>query len=85
MVSGKSRGSVINTRSFGGQCRSAFSDVHKNIYRLPLSTIQYNFLVSRRIRALVGTMVALVVGVCPAIGGLLPVHFQLCLPPVVMP
>ncbi|PWA15799.1 hypothetical protein CCH79_00008913 [Gambusia affinis] len=46
VVSGKSRGSVINTKSFGGQCRPVFSDVHKNLYRLPLSIIQYNFLVT---------------------------------------
>ncbi|XP_043966546.1 complement component C7 [Gambusia affinis] len=46
VVSGKSRGSVINTKSFGGQCRPVFSDVHKNVYRLPLSIIQYNFLVT---------------------------------------
>ncbi|XP_004072355.1 complement component C7 isoform X1 [Oryzias latipes] len=45
VVTGKRRGSVINTRSFGGQCRTIFSGVHKNFYRLPLSTIQYNFLV----------------------------------------
>ncbi|XP_015250797.1 PREDICTED: complement component C7-like isoform X1 [Cyprinodon variegatus] len=45
VVSGKSRGSVINTKSFGGQCRSIFSGVHNTHYRLPLSTIQYNFLV----------------------------------------
>ncbi|KAM4745859.1 complement component C7 [Anableps anableps] len=45
VVSGESRGSVINTKSFGGQCRPIFSGVHSSIYRLPLSTIQYNFLV----------------------------------------
>ncbi|MEQ2208388.1 hypothetical protein XENOCAPTIV_027940, partial [Xenoophorus captivus] len=47
VVSGKSRGSVINTKSFGGQCRPVFSGVHDTFYRLPLSTIKYNFLVSR--------------------------------------
>ncbi|KAM4575969.1 complement component C7 [Odontesthes bonariensis] len=44
-VSGKRRASVINSRSFGGQCRPTFSGDHRTIYRLPLSTIQYNFLV----------------------------------------
>lgn len=44
-VTGKWRGSVINTKSFGGQCRSIFSGVHNNIYRLPLSTTQYSFMV----------------------------------------
>ncbi|XP_017286761.1 complement component C7 isoform X2 [Kryptolebias marmoratus] len=45
VVTGKRRGSVINTQSFGGQCRSIYSGVNNRIYRLPLSTIQYNFLV----------------------------------------
>ncbi|KAM3867454.1 complement component C7 [Diretmus argenteus] len=44
-VSGKQRGSVINTKSFGGQCRSIFSGVHNVLYRLPLSLLQYNFMV----------------------------------------
>ncbi|XP_012725523.2 complement component C7 [Fundulus heteroclitus] len=45
VVTGMSRGSVINTKSFGGQCRTIFSGIHNAFYRLPLSTIQYNFLV----------------------------------------
>ncbi|KAM9392033.1 complement component C7 [Pholidichthys leucotaenia] len=45
VVTGKTRASVINTKSFGGQCRKIFSGVHRNFYRLPLSTIQYTFLV----------------------------------------
>ncbi|XP_053180956.1 complement component C7 [Scomber japonicus] len=45
VVTGKRRGSVINTKSFGGQCRTMFSGVHNNVYRLPLSTIQYSFMV----------------------------------------
>ncbi|KAA8592996.1 hypothetical protein FQN60_018451 [Etheostoma spectabile] len=45
VVSGKWRGSVINTKSFGGQCRTIFSGVHNTPYRLPLSTIQYSFMV----------------------------------------
>ncbi|KAM4616778.1 complement component C7 [Polymixia lowei] len=44
-VLGKERGSVINTKSFGGQCRSIYSGNHNNFYRLPLSTTQYNFVV----------------------------------------
>ncbi|KAK1892091.1 Complement component C7 [Dissostichus eleginoides] len=45
VVSGKQRGSVINTVSFGGQCRKIYSGVHNTLYRLPLSIIQYSFLV----------------------------------------
>ncbi|XP_057689069.1 complement component C7 isoform X2 [Corythoichthys intestinalis] len=43
VVSGKSRGSVINTKSFGGQCRRIYSGFHKTPYRLPLSTTQLKF------------------------------------------
>uniref|UniRef100_A0A667XH33 Complement component C7 n=1 Tax=Myripristis murdjan TaxID=586833 RepID=A0A667XH33_9TELE len=39
---------VINTMSFGGQCRSIFSGLHMYSYRLPLSTTQYNFMVQVR-------------------------------------
>ncbi|XP_069555659.1 complement component C7 isoform X1 [Brachyistius frenatus] len=45
VVSGKRRASVINTKSFGGQCRTMYSTVHNAIYRLPLSTTQYSFMV----------------------------------------
>ncbi|XP_059193970.1 complement component C7 [Centropristis striata] len=45
VVTGQRMGIVINTKSFGGQCRTIFSGVHNKIYRLPLSTIQYNFMV----------------------------------------
>lgn len=41
VVTGKTRGSVINTKSFGGQCRTFYSGVHNNFYRLPLSVLQY--------------------------------------------
>lgn len=41
VVTGTSRGSVINTKSFGGQCRTFYSGVHNNFYRLPLSILQY--------------------------------------------
>ncbi|KAF7665354.1 hypothetical protein LDENG_00145950 [Lucifuga dentata] len=44
-ASGTWRGSVINTKSFGGQCQPIFSGVHKLTYRLPLSTTQYSFMV----------------------------------------
>ncbi|KAF3695670.1 Complement component C7 Precursor [Channa argus] len=45
VVSGKQRGSVINTKSFGGQCRKIFSGVHNAAYRLPLSTTHFSFMV----------------------------------------
>lgn len=45
VVSEKRKASVINTKSFGGQCRTIFSGVHQTIYRLPVSTLQYSFMV----------------------------------------
>ncbi|XP_037339380.2 complement component C7 [Pungitius pungitius] len=45
VVSGKQRAPVINTKSFGGQCRVIFSGVHSALYRLPLSTTQFSFMV----------------------------------------
>ncbi|XP_029295538.1 complement component C7 isoform X2 [Cottoperca gobio] len=45
VVSGKRMAGVINTMSFGGQCRVIYSGVHNALYRLPLSTTQFNFLV----------------------------------------
>ncbi|XP_029016569.1 complement component C7 [Betta splendens] len=45
LVTGKKRGTVINTKSFGGQCNTIFSGVNQRTYRLPVSTIQYNFMV----------------------------------------
>ncbi|XP_040010053.1 complement component C7 isoform X2 [Xiphias gladius] len=45
VVTGKRRASVINTKSFGGQCRIIHSGVHNAPFRLPLSTIQYSFMV----------------------------------------
>ncbi|XP_041856265.1 complement component C7 [Melanotaenia boesemani] len=44
-VTEKRRGSVINTNSFGGQCRPTYSGDHKVTYRLPLNVIQYSFVV----------------------------------------
>lgn len=41
IATGKSRGIVINTKSFGGQCRK----IDSNAYRLPQSLLMYTFLV----------------------------------------
>ncbi|XP_020787998.2 LOW QUALITY PROTEIN: complement component C7 [Boleophthalmus pectinirostris] len=41
LATGKNRGLVINTKSFGGQCRK----MHHNAYRLPQSLLKYNFVV----------------------------------------
>lgn len=41
IATGKSRGSVINTKSFGGQCRR----IDNNAFRLPQSLLKFNFLV----------------------------------------
>ncbi|XP_035040005.2 complement component C7 [Hippoglossus stenolepis] len=43
VLTGKLRAGVINTRSFGGQCRKVFSGDHKVYYRLPQSVLRYNF------------------------------------------
>uniref|UniRef100_A0A672N870 Complement component C7 n=1 Tax=Sinocyclocheilus grahami TaxID=75366 RepID=A0A672N870_SINGR len=40
------RAGVINTRSFGGQCRKVFSGDHRDFYRLPQSLLRYSFQVS---------------------------------------
>ncbi|XP_056275796.1 complement component C7 isoform X1 [Pseudoliparis swirei] len=45
VVSGRRRAPVVDTKSFGGQCRVIYSGVHNALYRLPLSTIQYSFMV----------------------------------------
>uniref|UniRef100_A0A3Q3VSR5 Complement component C7 n=1 Tax=Mola mola TaxID=94237 RepID=A0A3Q3VSR5_MOLML len=45
VVSESWKESVINTKSFGGQCRTIYSGVHNTIYRLPISTLQYSFMV----------------------------------------
>uniref|UniRef100_A0AAY5KLV0 Complement component C7 n=1 Tax=Esox lucius TaxID=8010 RepID=A0AAY5KLV0_ESOLU len=42
-VTGTKRGIVINTKSYGGQCRNVFSGDNKVLYRLPQSTLKYNF------------------------------------------
>uniref|UniRef100_A0A4W6E4T2 Complement component C7 n=1 Tax=Lates calcarifer TaxID=8187 RepID=A0A4W6E4T2_LATCA len=43
VLTGKLRGGVINTLSFGGQCRKVFSGDHKVFYRLPQNILRYNF------------------------------------------
>ncbi|KAM3874392.1 complement component C7-like [Diretmus argenteus] len=43
VLTGKLRAGVINTLSFGGQCRKVFSGDHKIHYRLPHSILRYNF------------------------------------------
>uniref|UniRef100_UPI003AB0E57B complement component 7b n=1 Tax=Centroberyx gerrardi TaxID=166262 RepID=UPI003AB0E57B len=43
VLTGKLRAGVINTLSFGGQCRKVFSGDHKILYRLPQSILRYNF------------------------------------------
>lgn len=47
VLTGKLRAGVINTRSFGGQCRKVFSGDHKVLYRLPHNILRYNFEVSQ--------------------------------------
>ncbi|XP_037122261.1 complement component 7b isoform X2 [Syngnathus acus] len=43
VLTGKLRAGVINTLSFGGQCRKVFSGDHKIYYRLPQNILRYNF------------------------------------------
>ncbi|XP_061655557.1 complement component 7b [Phyllopteryx taeniolatus] len=43
VLTGKLRAGVINTLSFGGQCRTVFSGDHKIYYRLPQNILRYNF------------------------------------------
>lgn len=47
MLTGKLKAGVINTLSFGGQCRKVFSGSHKAHYRLPQSILGYSFQVGR--------------------------------------
>ncbi|KAJ8402008.1 hypothetical protein AAFF_G00372430 [Aldrovandia affinis] len=46
VLTGKLRSGVINTKSFGGQCRKVFSGDHRTFYRLPQSMLRYSFQVS---------------------------------------
>ncbi|XP_077398784.1 complement component C7-like [Vanacampus margaritifer] len=43
VLTGKLRAGVINTLSFGGQCRKVFSGDHKIYYRLPQNILRYTF------------------------------------------
>ncbi|KAG7481185.1 hypothetical protein MATL_G00064130 [Megalops atlanticus] len=43
IVTGNLRGAVINTKSFGGQCRKVFSGDNRFYYRLPHSLLGYTF------------------------------------------
>ncbi|XP_061733152.1 complement component 7b isoform X2 [Nerophis ophidion] len=43
VLTGKLRAGVINTLSFGGQCRKVFSGDHHIYYRLPQNVLRYNF------------------------------------------
>lgn len=47
MLTGKLKAGVINTLSFGGQCRKVFSGDHRDFYRLPQSILRYSFQVSK--------------------------------------
>ncbi|KAJ8285214.1 hypothetical protein GJAV_G00023610 [Gymnothorax javanicus] len=43
VTTGESRGIVINTKAFGGQCRRVFSGDSRHFYRLPQSLIGFTF------------------------------------------
>uniref|UniRef100_A0A672JL95 Complement component C7 n=1 Tax=Salarias fasciatus TaxID=181472 RepID=A0A672JL95_SALFA len=43
VLTGELRAAVINTLSFGGQCRKVFSGDHKVMFRLPQNILRYNF------------------------------------------
>ncbi|KAJ8380800.1 hypothetical protein SKAU_G00015780 [Synaphobranchus kaupii] len=43
VVTGDLRAGVINTKSFGGQCRKVFSGDNRYFYRLPQSIVGYTF------------------------------------------
>ncbi|XP_018964431.1 complement component C7 [Cyprinus carpio] len=44
----EARGTVINTKSFGGLCRKTFSGDHRDLYRLPQSVLRYTFQVTAK-------------------------------------
>uniref|UniRef100_A0A8C1T4Q0 Complement component C7 n=1 Tax=Cyprinus carpio TaxID=7962 RepID=A0A8C1T4Q0_CYPCA len=44
----EARGTVINTKSFGGLCRKTFSGDRKDLYRLPQSVLRYTFQVTAK-------------------------------------
>ncbi|KAM4528425.1 complement component C7 [Odontesthes bonariensis] len=43
VLTGKLRAGVINTLSFGGQCRKVYSGDHKVTFRLPQNILKYSF------------------------------------------
>ncbi|XP_030625001.1 complement component C7 [Chanos chanos] len=43
ILTGDLRAGVINTYSFGGQCRNVFSGDHRSFYRLPQNLLRYTF------------------------------------------
>lgn len=43
LLSGQLKAPVINTVSFGGQCRKVYSGDHKTTYRLPHGLLKYDF------------------------------------------
>ncbi|XP_041826210.1 complement component 7b [Melanotaenia boesemani] len=43
VLTGKLKAGVINTLSFGGQCRKAYSGDHRMTYRLPQNILRYSF------------------------------------------
>ncbi|XP_006626977.2 complement component C7 [Lepisosteus oculatus] len=43
VLNGKLRGSVINTKSFGGECRKVYTADHKPSYRLTQNLVKYTF------------------------------------------
>ncbi|TNN23724.1 Complement component C7 [Liparis tanakae] len=43
VLTGRLRAGVINTLSFGGQCRKVFSGDHKVSYRLPQNILRFSF------------------------------------------
>ncbi|CAL8345013.1 unnamed protein product [Lota lota] len=45
VVTGQERGVVINTQSFGGQCRNVEGLTANRIYRIPLSALSYKYAV----------------------------------------
>uniref|UniRef100_A0A8C0V4F6 Complement component C7 n=1 Tax=Cyanistes caeruleus TaxID=156563 RepID=A0A8C0V4F6_CYACU len=43
LITGETKGRVIHTKSFGGQCRKVFSGDRREYYRLSESVLAYNF------------------------------------------
>lgn len=54
VLTGQLRAGVINTQSFGGQCRKVFSGDHKVYFRLPQSVLRYNFEVRLAVKVMLG-------------------------------